>query len=184
MPEEQDTEQREPVAVENAGQTDIVSAPHVHDTQAATEATEVVVKRKRGRPHGYKTTHSNQVKSRKQACRMAEMKLKGASYEMIARAEGVSRRAVVNALKMFEPIFVEIKNLKTFREVKTDLIDATQLRLLKSMNDEDKISKASLNNVAYAFTQMHQAGRLERGQSTANVHSKQETHSTILKRSE
>ena len=39
--------------------------------------------------------------------------------------------------------------------------------MLQDLSSEDKRAKASLNNVAYAFNQIHTARRLEEGKSTA-----------------
>jgi hypothetical protein len=41
--------------------------------------------------------------------------------------------------------------------------------LLRDMVDSDKRKRASLNNVAYAFQNIHNARRLESNQSTSNV---------------
>jgi len=53
--------------------------------------------------------------------------------------------------------------------MKVPLLKATLARTLNGLNDPDKMEKASLNNVAYALTQVHTALRLEEGKSTANV---------------
>ena len=42
-------------------------------------------------------------------------------------------------------------------------------RNVASLTDPETLKKASLNNRAYAFTQVHQARRLEEGKSTENV---------------
>ena len=41
--------------------------------------------------------------------------------------------------------------------------------MVQAMMDPESIAKASLNNRAYAFTQVHNARRLEEGKSTSNV---------------
>ena len=43
------------------------------------------------------------------------------------------------------------------------------MQLMASLLDPERLAKASLNNVAYAFTQIHQAGRLEQGKTTENI---------------
>lgn len=40
--------------------------------------------------------------------------------------------------------------------------------MIASLADPEKLAKASLNNVAYAFQQVHTARRLEEGKSTEN----------------
>lgn len=47
-------------------------------------------------------------------------------------------------------------------------MSAAEEQLIASLLDPDKIAKASLNNVAYAFQQIHTARRLEEGKSTEN----------------
>ena len=51
-----------------------------------------------------------------------------------------------------------------------DYYEGTAFNTIMPWNsDEEKLKKASLNNVAYAFNQIHTARRLEQGLSTGNV---------------
>lgn len=52
---------------------------------------------------------------------------------------------------------------------KPQFLKSMEYTLLQEMMDEDKRKKASLNNVAYAFQQIHVARRLEEGLSTGNL---------------
>jgi hypothetical protein len=51
----------------------------------------------------------------------------------------------------------------------SQLLTAGELKLFKSMMEQEKLDKASVNNLAYAMRQLYDMGRLERGQSTSNV---------------
>lgn len=98
-----------------------------------------------------------------------QMDVAGVPRTEIARALGVHKATVSKALAKFEPLFQGLREVRDFREVKADIIDATQLRLLQSLMSEEKHKKASLNQAAYAFDVLYKANRLERNQSTANV---------------
>jgi|SRR3989338_2065540 len=56
-----------------------------------------------------------------------------------------------------------------YEQNKPILLSRAEEILLLNMMDEDKLQKASTNNVAYAFQQVNNANRLSRGQATSNV---------------
>jgi hypothetical protein len=87
----------------------------------------------------------------------------------IARHFNVSPARINTALKPFKELMKDSETLRAFREHKTDLLASAELELLKNIVDKDKAEKASLNNVAYAYTAIHNAGRLESGLSTSNI---------------
>lgn len=120
-----------------------------------------------GRPKGSK--HSEKTIHRKKVSRIVELHLKNVSNRDIASTEQISHQTVQNVLNDFKPFFKEIPNLDKFKTVKADILDAALLMLLKSMMDQDKIEKASVNNLAYAAQQVFSMSRLERGQSTSNT---------------
>ena len=43
------------------------------------------------------------------------------------------------------------------------------MKLLERLVNDEVLEKASLNNVAYAFKQLFDSGRLELGKSTGNI---------------
>lgn len=98
-----------------------------------------------------------------------DLHVKGIPNTEIAKIVGTKSSTVHLALQRFKSVFTELEYIDDYRATKTRLLEAAELRLLKSMLDEATIEKASLNNRAYAFQQVYQALRLERGQSTANV---------------
>ena len=95
------------------------------------------------------------------------------SYADIAEKMGVQKQAVHQALQRFERIIDQPDELEAYRRSKSDLLEAAEMKLISKIVDEETISKASLNNAAYAFAQLHNAGRLERGKSTSNIDIKQ-----------
>ena len=48
-------------------------------------------------------------------------------------------------------------------------MNGVELKMLENLADDGRLKKASVNNLAYAFQNLHNARRLESGQSTANV---------------
>ena len=59
--------------------------------------------------------------------------------------------------------------LRAFMCQKAHILNAVELRLLRSLADTDCIEKATLNNRAYAYRQVADQGRLERGLATDNI---------------
>lgn len=95
--------------------------------------------------------------------------VKKMSYQEIADKFGCNKATVYIALKRFEAIIREPAEIEAYRQSKADLLESAELQILEKLVDGETIQKASLNNAAYAFTALHNAGRLERGKSTANV---------------
>lgn len=95
--------------------------------------------------------------------------VKKMSYQEIADKFGCNKSTVHIALKRFEAIIREPNEIEAYRQSKADLLESAELQILEKLVDGETIQKASLNNAAYAFTALHNAGRLERGKSTANV---------------
>jgi len=91
------------------------------------------------------------------------------TFEQIGAVLGVGAQAVHRRLAFFKPFTRDPDALQAYAEHKSEVSQAVEARLMASLVDEETISKASLNNRAYALKQVHEIGRLERGQSTANV---------------
>lgn len=75
---------------------------------------------------------------------------------------------MIRACQRIHGLIPHPARVEAYRNIKAELFDAVEERLLASLMHPDKLEKASLNNVAYALTQVHTAGRLERGQSKQN----------------
>jgi predicted transcriptional regulator len=98
-----------------------------------------------------------------------ELRARGLSQSEIAGAVGLSETRVKQLIQQFKPVFSELENIEAYQSVRKDLLSATELLLLKSLNDPEKLQKASANAIAYSFSQIFSARRLESGQSTSNV---------------
>ncbi len=79
------------------------------------------------------------------------------------------KSAVFQALKRFLSILVEPDELEAYKQYKISLLSSAELRLLERLVNDEVVEKASLNNVAYAFRQVFDSGRLEQGKSTENI---------------
>lgn len=91
------------------------------------------------------------------------------TYSQIGAIFGVSESAASQCLRKVEAIIGDPEVLQAQESVKTQLYQAAEHKLLASLLEPVKLEKASLNNVAYALTQVHMARRLEEGKSTENV---------------
>ena len=93
----------------------------------------------------------------------------GLSYQEIAdrldQPKASIHRALVDLCRMID----DPGRLQVYTDARAGLLSVTEERMIASLMDEEAISKASLNNRAYAFTQVFNARRLEAGQSTANT---------------
>ena len=118
-----------------------------------------------GRTKG--ATETRQMRELREMKKIVTMHSKNIPAADIAKVIGKSPQTVSRAIQKFGEYFDCLKDIEEYRANKSDLFDAAELRILKSLMDGDKISKATLNQAAYAFQQLHNAGRLERGQATA-----------------
>ncbi len=91
------------------------------------------------------------------------------SYQEIADRYGVCKSAVYQALKRFLSILVEPNELEGYKQNKIALLSSAELRLLERLVNDEVVEKASLNNIAYAFQQIFNSGRLEKGEATEIV---------------
>ena len=91
------------------------------------------------------------------------------SYQEIADQLGEPKSSVYKALAQLVALTHDHERLRQYEEIRPALLSAAEERLMASLVDEEAIEKASLNNRAYAFQQLHNARRLESGQSTQNL---------------
>ncbi|MDH4327453.1 MAG: helix-turn-helix domain containing protein [Nitrospira sp.] len=99
-----------------------------------------------------------------------DLALKGLPYQDIANKFGVHVTSVKQALSKFQHILNDLQPgaVEAYRHRRTELFTMAEREMIASMVDPAKIAKASLNNIAYAFQQIHTARRLEEGKSTEN----------------
>ena len=91
------------------------------------------------------------------------------SYQEIADQLGEPKSSVYKSLCGLVALTHDHERMEQYEEIRPALLSAAEERLIASMVDEECIEKASLNNRAYAFQQLHSARRLERNLTTANV---------------
>ena len=91
------------------------------------------------------------------------------SYRQIGAVMGVSKDTIKDRLKPLKRLLKDPAAVDIYRENRADMMDAIERELATQILDEDKLKSASVNNIAYAMAQLNNIGRLERGQSTANV---------------
>lgn len=99
-----------------------------------------------------------------------ELACQGWRYADIAVRCKVTESSVKQALSKYQHILNDLQPgaLEAYRAKRSDLMTAVERELMCSLVDPDRLAKASLNNVAYSFQQVHTARRLEEGKSTEN----------------
>lgn len=116
------------------------------------------------------TNNSKNIYSRINVAEALKLKLVNhLSYQDIADKYGVCKSTIYGALKRFLAILVEPDELEAYRNHKVDLLSSAELKLLERLVNDEVIEKASLNNIAYAFKQVFDSGRLEQGKATENI---------------
>lgn len=113
--------------------------------------------------------------------RVTDLAERGVPAAEIARIEGVAQSTIWRALKKYS---VERQTLDEFRTGKADLLDEMQrrgmefvARVLESIEDEDIRAMTASQKMDAVRTGVimsgtyYDKGRLERGQSTANIQS-------------
>lgn len=109
------------------------------------------------------------TKRKQRDLKILELHAKNVPNTEIAKMCDVSIQTVFNRIQEFSPVFKELKNVTNYRDAKSDLLSATELSLLKQTVSKQKLEKADLRSVAYAFDVINKANRLENNQSTENV---------------
>jgi len=95
----------------------------------------------------------------------------GLTYKEIGDILGCSKQAVWERLKNFTKLLEDPASISAYEDNKSKLFSAAELKLLTEILDPAKLEKASINNVAYAFSQVAREGHLARGEATSNVNS-------------
>jgi hypothetical protein len=94
-----------------------------------------------------------------------DLRLRGLTYEEIAKQFGCCKQSVQEALAPFQ--VPDGGTVDLFKDRRADILAATQVRLLQGLTDE-KIKQAKLGELSIAFGTLFDKERLERGQSTQN----------------
>ena len=91
------------------------------------------------------------------------------SYQDIADHLGVSKGGVYDALKPFIDALGDPIAIKAFEDNEGGLISAAKMKMYTFITDDAVLKKASLNNLAYAYSQIDTVKRLEEGKATAHI---------------
>lgn len=103
-----------------------------------------------------------------------ELKVKGISNKDIAKSLNVSTQAINNTMHFFRPFLKVLENVEYYKTARGEVLSGVEFQLLHELLNPDKLAKATTNQLAYAFTAIHNARRLEEGKSTSNteIHTK------------
>jgi len=104
---------------------------------------------------------------------------KGYALPHIAQIMGITWSTFYRSIKPFLSLMEEPERSKAFVKYKPVLMSHIQSLLVEQMTSPDKLSKASLNNLAYAFSQLDNSYRLETGKPTSNINVNNLTPSEI-----
>lgn len=86
----------------------------------------------------------------------------------VSKQTGVCKTTLQSQLsKLYD--LLDVDRREVYDLARPQILSSAEEMLLLDMMDVERRKKASLNNTAYAYTQVHQARRLEAGQSTSNV---------------
>ena len=104
--------------------------------------------------------------------------VRGFSYQEIADKFNCSKSAVYDRISRLLKVLDDPEAHSSYVKNKTAILESVERVLIGDLVDPDRRKRASLNNVAYAFQQIYNAGRLEAGKSTENVdvHAQYEAH--------
>ena len=93
----------------------------------------------------------------------------GLTDAQIAKHFDCTRQSVQRALKRFNKILLPASELQAYQEKKAGILESVEATLVCDLADTERRRKASLNNTAYALSQVANMTRLEKGLSTSNV---------------
>lgn len=109
-----------------------------------------------------------QVRSELTLTEILQEKISGKSNVKIAQQAGVTEAAIRKKLKKIHSLIDKEEN-NVYNQYKTQILTGAERTLLNELLAPDKLKKASINNLAYAFQNIYNANRLEQGKSTENI---------------
>ena len=95
-------------------------------------------------------------------------RLKGYTQADIAAKLDIAPSTVSQRLSTFGMMF-DVDAVKAYKTSRVEILTATEAMLLSELWDPTRRAKASLNNLAYAYAQIHNSRRLEEGVATSIV---------------
>jgi hypothetical protein len=94
-----------------------------------------------------------------------DFKLQGLSDVEVGKVYGKSGKAIAKKLKKIYDIVTK-EELDAYQKYKIQLFTAVEKQLLSLMLEPARLKKATAGNIAYMFTQVFNANRLEKNQPT------------------
>lgn len=133
-----------------------------------------VLKAPRKKRRSANNNNKRRILSHKDIATAIDMDFKGVTRAKIAQTLDVDSSTITKALNRFQKIFENLKDVPDFRQVKQEILDASQIKVLSLMVSNKTLSSARLGELAKAFDVLYHAGRLEAGKSTTNISSRTE----------
>ena len=93
------------------------------------------------------------------------------SYQQIADRFNVTKQAVQQRLATISKLLPHHDEIETYRQNKSQMLDALEYKVYNEMLDPDKLKDASFNNLAYGFQNISTQNRLEKGLVTSRIES-------------
>ena len=118
---------------------------------------------------GRKTKTKKGERPRFNLAKAVMLRLKGNTLEDISKLLGVRLCTTQYHFGKLQAAFQDPEVLQLYEKNRGDFLKSLQLTVGTEIFDRKKLSKASVNNLAYAYRQFYDCGRLEEGRSTANV---------------
>ena len=94
---------------------------------------------------------------------------RGLTYQEIADRLGCAKSTGYTSINNVLKLVDDPQANQAFAQNQVNILQGTERVLIGNLLDPEKLKKASVNNLAYAFTQVHNARRLEAGMSTEQV---------------
>lgn len=101
-----------------------------------------------------------------------DLAAKGLPISDIAKAVELPKSTVRDLITKFSPVFKKLPDVRQYRDIKADILAASQLAALESAFSGNKLAKASFASTLTGFEILNKAERLDRGESTDNVATK------------
>lgn len=96
------------------------------------------------------------------------LRLRGMSLAAIGKMYSMTPEAIAYRIKGCLKALLD-ESSTAYVENKSAILSATEKKILDELTDRKKIKKANLSSLAYAFSQIYGANRLEQGLSTQNI---------------
>jgi transcriptional regulator with XRE-family HTH domain len=96
------------------------------------------------------------------------LRIQGLTNKAIGERFGVTSQAISKRISG-ALAFLDGERLDNYRKFKVQILECIEDKLLSELCNPDRMKKATLGNIAYAFEKVHIARRLEAGESTQNL---------------